>query len=457
MTGRRFLALLVLIAVAALGVRVLYVLVAKADEPLLGDQIYYSAMADTLADGGGFRDPFIADRVVPSADHPPLTALVATPASWIVGTDSDPSTRILAHRLTMAVVGSLAVLAIGFAARAMAGGTRDSIIGLLAAAIAAVHPGLWINDGLVMSESVGALTIALVIWAAAVALRRPSDLSLAVLGAATGLACLARSEALLMFPLLVLPVALSTRFSAADAIPRWRRFVLASAGGALLLAPWLIPNLIRFEEPTTLSTNDGLTLIGTNCDAAWNGPSRGLWIFSCIEAVDSDGDGIDDWTEYQQGSSLLGDEADYSVVSKKYRDEALSYLGDNITAWPPVVANRVMRVWGVWDPAQLVDYNTGEGREPWANWLATVVYWILLPLSIVGLFLQRRFRQPTWPLGAQYVAATITAGLFYGLWRFRIGAEVAIVIGAAIAVVWLADRLIRRFRPQEDGPARIDA
>jgi len=50
---------------------------------LQGDQIYYSGLADGLARGDGFRDPFIRSRTVPSADHPPLTSLVLTPAAWL--------------------------------------------------------------------------------------------------------------------------------------------------------------------------------------------------------------------------------------------------------------------------------------------------------------------------------------------------------------------------------------
>ena len=55
----RYLALLALIAVAGGALRVGYVLVAKRHDPLVGDQIYYSAMGRVLARGDGFRDPFI--------------------------------------------------------------------------------------------------------------------------------------------------------------------------------------------------------------------------------------------------------------------------------------------------------------------------------------------------------------------------------------------------------------
>ena len=37
--------------------------------------------------------------------------------------------------------------------------------GLIAAGVAAVYPNLWLNDGLVMSESVSCLLVSLVLWA----------------------------------------------------------------------------------------------------------------------------------------------------------------------------------------------------------------------------------------------------------------------------------------------------
>ena len=442
MAGRRFLLLLLLIAVAGLGLRVAYVLGAKRHDPLKGDQIYYSALADTLADGGGFRDPFITDRVVPSADHPPLTSIVAAPASWIVGTEGDPDGRILGHRLTMAFVGAGAVVAIGFAGRRVAGPTA----GLVAAGVAAVYPGFWINDGLVMAESIGTLTIAVVILTAYRALDRPSIVNMGLLGAAIALCGLARAETLLLLPLLGLPVAWRARRGTDGS----RLGALAGAvasigvGAVLVLGPWVGPNLVRFEEPVTMSTNDGLTLIGNACDAAFFGPSRGFWIFSCIGVVDSDGDGIDDWDEYLAGTLEPPEGGDWSTVSAGWREAAFDYFGDHMGDLPAVVMVREMRGWGLWSPSEMVFYNTGEGRESWAGWAATVGWWILAPAGLAGLVVLRRRRREIWPLVAQLVTTALTLGAFYGLMRFRIGAEVAMVIATGALVAHLIQRWLAR-------------
>ncbi len=77
---RRFWRILLLIVLAALALRVGYVLLAKRHEPALGDQIYYVAQANTLARGDGFTDPRDGSQ---TAEHPPLTALALTPTAWV--------------------------------------------------------------------------------------------------------------------------------------------------------------------------------------------------------------------------------------------------------------------------------------------------------------------------------------------------------------------------------------
>jgi hypothetical protein len=451
--SRRFLGVLLLIVLVALGIRVAYVWTVTRHDPPLGDQYYYSALANTLAEGRGFAEPDLKDRTVPSADHPPLTSIVAAPASWILGTGGDAATahrRLTGQRLVMAGVGALTVAAIGMAARRL-GRTTDGAerIGWIAAGIAAVHPGLWINDGLVMSESVGALTIALVVWVSYACLSQPTAWRMAALGAATGLAGLARAEALLLVPLLVVPVAFTRRGDPdrRPVYPRIRWLSAAGVGCLLVLGPWVGANLLRFNRPMFMSTNDGLTLLGTNCDAAYHGSSRGLWSLQCIAAVDTDGDGVDDWTELEQGTPMLGTDQDESDQSALYRSAALDYARDHLDELPAVMAHRIGRVWGVVDLRQQTDfYNEGEGRHRSVSRAAAAGFFAVAALGIVGMVVLRRRRQPVWPIGVHLVSTTVIAALFYGLLRFRIGAEVALVVAAAVTLDAIWARFTRRRR-----------
>ena len=89
---RRFWRILLLIALVALAVRVGYVAFAKTNQPIHGDQLFYNAEANRLADGDGFLEPFdpqalsrgvIREGKDPAADHPPLTVIVLAPVSFV--------------------------------------------------------------------------------------------------------------------------------------------------------------------------------------------------------------------------------------------------------------------------------------------------------------------------------------------------------------------------------------
>jgi len=89
-------------AVVVSGVfRLSYVVLFKRDQPVLGDQIYYSGQAVTIARGRWFEDPFRAG--VYAADHVPLTSLSVAVVSWF----PDP---LFWQRMLMAIYGTMVVL-----------------------------------------------------------------------------------------------------------------------------------------------------------------------------------------------------------------------------------------------------------------------------------------------------------------------------------------------------------
>ncbi|RMH87233.1 MAG: hypothetical protein D6683_00190 [Actinomyces sp.] len=400
---------LALVAVSGLALRLVYVLGAKADQTLdpgsvfPGDQFYYSLAADALAAGRGFVVPW-ASGTVPAADHPPLTALVAAPASWL--TPGGPGEHVLAQRLTMVLVGTVAVAVIGLLARELFGPR----VGIVAAAVAAVHPGFWINDGLVMSESLVTLCVAGGLWAAVRARHRPGTRRGMELGVWFGLAVLARGETLLLLALVVAALARHRRLRRPAAV------AVVTAG--LVVAPWVVPNLVRFAEPVTLSTNDGLTLVGANCDAVYAGDAVGFWTLECAEEIPVDG-------------------LDQSQVSRVYRDAALDHITAHLGDLPRVAVVRVARVWSLYRPLQMVDWNTGEGRERWASTLALAGFYVVAAAGAAGWWWARRRGAEIWPLVVPLVHVTVVAAAFYGLVRFRVVAEIPLVVGTAVAVVAL--------------------
>ena len=157
--------------------------------------------------------------------------------------------------------------------------------GLIAAAFGAGFPPLWINDGLLLSETLACVLIAWVIVAALAVVDRPSVRHWILLGVASGLAALSRSELAGLTLVLIVPLAVVVARQAPDRT-RWIRQALRNASigvgcACLVIAPWIIRNMTTFENPTTLATGAGFVLEISNCDATYSGPMIGYWSPDC--------------------------------------------------------------------------------------------------------------------------------------------------------------------------------
>lgn len=417
----RFVAVLGVILLVALGVRVAYVLGVAQDDEHFYDAAYYELQARTIVDGHGYTDPFqylpgAPHRSTPAADHPPLTVFALVPAVAIgngLGLDAEDTQLMM--RFEIMFVGLGAVLLIGLLGRELAGDRT----GLIAAGIAAVYPYLWVNDGLIMSE---AFATAAVAGALLLMLRllRNRTLSLALgLGLVCGLAALARAELLLLAPLLGLPLFVSLKDLA------WsRRFAIVgtiAAGTLLLVGPWVAYNLSRFDDPTLLSTNDGTAMLASNCESAFYGSATGLTDLSkCIPKVAPAGD--------------------QSVVSRIYRTQAIDYMKAHKSRTPVVVLARVGRDWGLFRPGDMLDWNKAEGRPSWVTGLGMVFYYPILAFAIAGIVVLKRRRTRQWPILMPPLIVTVGTLLSYGQTRFRVPAEPSLVILAAVAIAALTVR-----------------
>jgi len=401
MRDRRALAILAGISLAALALRVWVVLVVATREPTGGDPLYYSVQANLLADGHGFAEPFAwleRGEFTPSAIHPPGFTVWLSIAS-LLGFES-----IAAHKVMSAIAGAAAVFVIGLVARRVAGWRA----GLPAAAIAAVHPNLWIVDGALMPESLFALGIALVLLAA---LHASSSSSTSVrlvvmLGLAIGLTALVRSEALLLAVLLGGWIAWRARSLA----PAVVTVVVAVA----VVAPWTIRNLVRFDSPVLLSANGDEVLRNANCDATWGGRLLGFWSLDC----------------YVPEPSAGMDEAERAAF---WRGEGLAYVRDHARRLPVVAGARLGRVWGVYRPRQTVELSTVEGRSRSAAEAGQLAYYALLVPAAFGAWSLRR-RVLLWPFATTAILVTAVTVYAYGVIRFRMPAEVALVVLAGVGL-----------------------
>jgi 4-amino-4-deoxy-L-arabinose transferase-like glycosyltransferase len=427
-TERRFsIALAVIVATGALW-RLVRLLVVKWDQPLLlNDSLYYSAQARQLTEGRWFREIFVDH---PGAEHGPLTSIVLAPLSWM----GDP---LPWQRLGTVLLGVAAVALVGVLGRRVGG----PAVGLVAAAMAAVYPNLWMNDGLVMSES---LATVLVVVALIVLLeirdrldagdrdvlrdvRRPA----LVLGVVVGLAALTRSELALFVPLAWVVLWRSRVELRTVAISG-----LAIAVAAVVtVAPWTLFNLVRFERPVLLTTNDGTTLLGAYCDETFRGPHRAGWFIGCV--VDHP-----TWDA----------ELEPSIRSGRQRDAAVAYLREHVSEVPALAVRRVARTFDLYAIDDLVAQDVGEEREEWAVRAGIASFWLLAPLAAVGAMRTARSRRDV--LALPVVTTVVVSALFYGAHRFRTPMEPVVAVLAAVTLValWEFVRDGRRGSPTRTAP-----
>ena len=376
---------------------------------LLNDSWYYSGQARQLAQGVWFRELFFDH---PGAEHGPLTSLLMAPVSF--GPHYQNWQRLVTVVCGVALLWVLARFAIEISTRRVA---------VVAVWIAALYPNFWMNDGLVMSESISVLLVALSLWAAWRAVQRPGRSADVMLGVSLGLAVLARSELVVCAPLVILWVVWSRRKESTV----WKPALLTSAVVLGVLAPWVTFNMVRFERAVVLTTNDGTTLLGANCPDTYSGSVIGGWTIDCVS-------GRPDYDPAEEPS----------VRSARQRSQALSFVAHHLGSTPKVVAARVLRTLDLYGLGNLVQQDVGEERPRWAVWLGIGMFWLLAPLAAVGArFAQRPQRLL---LVAPFLSVLVTTVLFYGAHRIRSSAEPSIVLLAAIAVSQILDR--RRTVPE---------
>jgi 4-amino-4-deoxy-L-arabinose transferase-like glycosyltransferase len=410
MSDRRFLTILLVIAAAAFVGRVIYITAVTNHRDLYFDEVYYRGSADRLAHGDWFKAPSIfgpADQE--SADHPPLTALTLAPVSRL----TDDSETAL--RLTVALAGIGVVVLIALVARELAGPRA----GLVAAALAAVYPNLWANDGLILSETFATLGAAAAVFCTYRLIRDPTWRNAASAGVACSIAMLSRGELVLLVPLLVIPATLM--IWSIDWSRRLRLTGVVVVAAAIVISPWVVYNLSRFEEPVFLSHGDGGTLIGANCDRTYSGSELGYWFGYCFALE-------------------IPDPGEPSVYNRQRRDRAIEYAGDHVGRLPVVAAARVGRLWGVFRPVQAAETSTGEGKPKVVSLAGWAASWVLIALGAWGVIVLRRRRVELFPIVAPVAIVTLVAVIFYGSIRFRVAAEVSLVVLAAVALDALFER-----------------
>jgi 4-amino-4-deoxy-L-arabinose transferase-like glycosyltransferase len=412
--------LLVAGAMAVAFALVLAYVVARYGHGLPGDQYEYDLEGKFIADGKFWwtTTPFGIPHA--GAWKTPLYPLWVGFWYWLSG---DSATVVA---IAQAFLAPITVLLIWLLARRLFGAT----VAILTAWVVAVFPLVWEWNGLLYSE---AFAVPLTVLAILLFLGRtdPTPKLAIGVGAVIGVGMLVRPSSLFLF------AGVLASFALVLGLKRGLGLTLVSvATAALLIAPWTIRNYIEFDAFLPLSVQDGAIAGTFNAESA-NDPK---WPYA--------------WRPLPRSlRDIFADEnaVDDAELARRLRSRGLEYIEDHPSSiieafyW-----NGLSRFWDVRRPARAVDEVPFEGRSKRVTQVGLVMYYVLLPLALFGLWRLRRRRLLLIPIVAMAVASSMVFTVVSGT-RYRAPLNPIIAMLACSAVV----PLIRR--PESEKEAYPDA
>ncbi len=421
-TPRWWVPVVMALLVAGLVLRVAFALVWATPLGFTpGDERYYQHVGQSVADGHGYVDDLLGASG-PSTSHPPAFVLVIAGLDRLGLSPPDNHGSDDPQRVALALVTAAAIPLAALLGRRLAGPG----VGVVTAAIVAVHP-LWVQNGPnLWPEGIYLVLILAMLLLAVRLIDRPSWPRAAAVGVAIGLCALTRSEGVAFLVLLGLPVAIVAERG-------WRRRL--RLGGVILLAalvvvaPWLIRNY-TIVHTVTFSTQDGMTVAGSNCDETYAGDRLGGFTFDCTVRASFDAD------------VRFGTTSNAATMSDHLQTVAADYVSDHRGSVPKVVGARVLRAWSLFHTGDELTWSVQEHRNRTFQTVGQYLEWVLLPLAVLGAVLLPR---PAWRrwivVAAGPVLVTVVAALTYGSVRLRAAAEPAVALFAAYAIVALVERV----------------
>lgn len=404
--------------VAALVLRVAWVLWVDRDGFVLNDAMMYNANAVAINEGLGFRPP----QGGPSAQWPPAYSTILAGIYWVFGIEP------LWGEIFNAIVSALTVVLLMLLIERVVD-RRAAIVG---GVMLAVLPGPILWTDVLVTETL--YTAMFVLCFLVLAHASPTWRWLVAIGAVIGLGALVRGEALTWG---LLPIVLFWR-----ELPRLelaKRIAGVAAVVIVILMPWTIRNAIVMDAFVPVATNASATL--------WSGHHAGATGGQTYppEEYYLQFDQEPPLRELQSGSALRRDAIEYMVTHPVHELQLV--------------------------PLKLIHLNRGDSYAlDWVNdapgaapispinverigVIADVGYYGLLTLFLLGAVVLGR---PFWRtrMGRVFAASFLTAlflygFLYYGNYRYRLPYEPLMVLVAAafLTQLWRWRRTSERTDP----------
>jgi hypothetical protein len=423
---------LVLLIALAFGIRLGYV-VAHPDPPIFDDALHYDDIAKNLAAGNGFSMSYEylleGDRPADggsaaTARRPPLYPLYL--AAFYATLGQNYAVVLVAQ----AFLGTLFCFLVFLLARA----TDGRPVALLALGLCAVHPSFVRYCGLLLTETMFLVLTVGAFLAGYLAIERGGFWRSALAGALGALATLCRPTAMFFLPLHICLVWIGHRWwrgrdagivgeASADRVGArkkkrsWRREAGAYAViFCLILAPWVVRNLVVFD-----AFIPGFTSSGYNLFMGTFPPSRGL-------------SNMDPRLHPPELRNELTGKGEVES-DRIFRRAAFRNVVETPGAYAKLVGMKLIRTWFVIKPEHT--------WRPSPRSLA--VHVPLLTLALVGVFLLWKTR----PLSAVLLSAGVVSftafhALVVSNLRYNLPAVPFAIVLAAYAVAFIGRKMLRR-------------
>lgn len=439
---------LLLVLLAALGLRLAVLAMTTELTPTIVDEQHYHSLATSIVEGRGF-----AVESGPTSLRPPLyPAFVA--AIWTATGSRD----LQVVRAVQGVLGLATAWLVWVIGRRL----WDDRAGLAAAAIVAFYPALVLANSLLLTETLFTFLLAAFLAAEVTLLQRPAAGWAMAAGLLLGLAALTRSV-LWPFPLVVAPLLL---WMLPARLPR--RLGLAALlllAFAAVVGPWAVRNTRLQGATTVVDTMGGMNLRMGNYEHT---PHARIW-----DAVSMDGDRS--WIVGIPPHPPTGGEWTEGKKERWARDEAIRFMLEHpgLTLWRSAI--KTADFWaldrdfvagiqqGLFHPprwAGLVSSAAMLGAFPMvvalailgaslaspSDWRAHVVL-LLVVLFVTALhavvFGHPRYRVPLTPILALYAGAAVSSAAWRRLgdgWR---AAAVPVALMLTLLGVWTTQFVVR--------------
>jgi hypothetical protein len=138
-----------------------------------------------------------------------------------------------------------------------------------------------------------------------------------------------------------------------------------------------------------------------------------------------------------------GKPTDESVRDKEYRSRGIDYATEHKgRLFGNIIPKRIARLWGFYSPIeQLRADKLVEGRNFRLSLIGLFQYYALIPLSIFGLIRLKKKQGSLLPLLTIPLISTLLAAASMGTTRYRVSAEISLIIFAAFGIQFLFERI----------------